>query len=171
MKKASLLAALVIAFGASTAIQAETVHVKLIGYEEVPAVSSTGSAEFQASIDGDRIHWRLSYENLEGTVTQSHIHVGQTAANGGIVIFLCTNLGNAPAGTTTVACPPAPAMIEGTATAAHVVPQAAQGIAALEIGEVIAAIRAGAAYVNVHTTKHGPGEIRGQFRGSEGHRH
>jgi hypothetical protein len=40
---------------------------------------------------------------------------------------------------------------------------AAQGIAAGEFGELVAALRAGRAYANVHTTKFPPGEIRGQI--------
>jgi hypothetical protein len=41
---------------------------------------------------------------------------------------------------------------------------AGQGIAAGELSELIAAIRAGRTYVNVHTNKHPGGEIRGQVR-------
>jgi hypothetical protein len=32
-------------------------------------------------------------------VTQTHIHFSQAATNGGIIVFLCTNLDNGPAGT------------------------------------------------------------------------
>ena len=47
----------------------------------------------------------------------------------------------------------------------NVIGPAAQGIAAGEFAELVRAIRAGATYVNVHTTVHPGGEIRKQLRG------
>jgi len=141
----------------------------LNGYQEVPAVSSTGTGSFRAAIapNGDAIAYKLSYSSLEGDVTQAHIHFGQRGVNGGIVTFLCSNLGNGPAGTQ--ACPPAPATVEGTIEADDIVgAAAAQGIAAGELGEVLRAIRAGMTYANVHTSKHAGGEIRSQLRGGWG---
>src|SRR5688572_33509715 len=71
----------------------------LTGFEEVPSVSTTGNGEFNARIsnDGSRIDWELSYADLEGAIQQAHIHLGQKGVNGGISVFLCTNLGNGPA--------------------------------------------------------------------------
>ena len=93
----------------------------LSGYQEVPAVSSTGTGRFQASVNatGDAIAYKLSYSGLEGDVTQAHIHFGQRGVNGAIVTFLCSNLGNGPAGTQ--ACPPSPATVEGTIEADDIV--------------------------------------------------
>ena len=48
-------------------------------------------------------------------------------------------------------------------TPAQVVGPAGQGIAAMEFGELVRAMRAGATYVNIHTTTFGGGEIRGQI--------
>jgi len=61
-------------------------HARLSGANEVPAVSSTGHGELRAKIDQDdmELTYELSFEDLEGTVLQSHIHLGQTAVNGGI---------------------------------------------------------------------------------------
>lgn len=148
----------------------------LTGYEEVPAVSTGANGEFQARISNDetQIQWELKYSDLEGAVLQAHIHFGQKGVNGGITVFLCTNLGNGPAGIQP--CPPAPATISGTITAADVSPnipatEAArtQGINTGEIGELIDAIRAGATYVNVHSTMWPGGEIRSQIDGNSGH--
>ncbi len=44
----------------------------------------------------------------------------------------------------------------------------AQGVAAGRVRELVRALRAGVAYANVHTTKYGGGEIRGQFPGDDG---
>ena len=81
--------------------------------------------------------------------------------NGGISVFLCSNLGNGPAGTQ--ACPPAPATISGTITPADVIGPAEQGIDPMEFDELVGAIRAGVAYANVHSTTFPTGEIRGQL--------
>jgi hypothetical protein len=140
----------------------------LIGYQEVPAISTSAHGAFQARISpaGDAIAYRLSYTGLEGDVTQAHIHFGQRGVAGAISAWLCANVPNAPAGTQ--ACPAAPATIEGTIRAADVVGPAAQGIAAGELGELIRAIRSGVAYANVHSTKFPAGEIRAQLLGGWG---
>jgi hypothetical protein len=142
----------------------------LIGYQEVPSISTTGNGTFDAVIseDGTRVNYVLSYADLEGSVQQSHIHLGQPGVNGGISVFLCSNLGNGPAGTQ--ACPPAPATISGVITAADVSPNIAatagarqQGLDTGEMNELVAAMRAGYTYANVHSTKWPGGEIRAQI--------
>ncbi|HEU4836880.1 MAG TPA: CHRD domain-containing protein [Pyrinomonadaceae bacterium] len=150
----------------------------LVGYNEVPSVSTTGNGTFNARISNDesRIDWELSYSDLEGAVQQAHIHIGNVGVNGGISVFLCTNLGNGPAGTQP--CPAPPATISGTIVAADVSPNIpatqlarTQGLNTGEIDELIRAIRAGATYVNVHSTMWPGGEIRSQIDGNSGHRH
>jgi len=143
----------------------------LTGYEETPsAVSTTGNGTFTARISNDdsQITWELSYADLEGAVQQAHIHFGQKSVTGPISVFLCTNLGNGPAGTQP--CPAPPATISGTITAVDVTNLANErGISAGELDELIAAIRAGATYVNVHSTRWPGGEIRSQIDGNSGH--
>ena len=140
----------------------------LTGYEEVPAVSTTGDGLFNARISEDEssIEYELSYKELQGTVLQAHIHLGQPGVNGGISVWLCGNQNvsppvNPPAGTQP--CPAPPATITGTITAANVIGPTAQGIAQGEFAELLAAIRAGATYVNVHSTTWPGGEIRSQI--------
>lgn len=150
----------------------------LTGYQEVPSVSTTGGATFNARISNDesRIDWELSYSDLEGAIQQSHIHFGQKGVNGGISVFLCTNLGNGPAGIQP--CPAPPATISGTIVAADVSPNIpataaarTQGINTGEIDELIKAMRAGSTYVNVHSTMWPGGEIRSQIDGNSSHNH
>jgi hypothetical protein len=141
----------------------------LTGYEEVPAVSTPAGAEFTATIRKDNtIDWQLRYSDLVGTIQQSHIHLGNVGVNGGISVFLCTNLGNGPAGIQ--ACPAPPAVISGTIALIDVSPNIPatlaarnQGLNTGEIEELIAAIRAGATYVNIHTTTWPGGEVRSQI--------
>jgi hypothetical protein len=139
---------------------------RLSGYEEVPAVSSAASGHFRATLDSDEVEFSLSYRDLQGDVLQAHIHFGQRAVNGGISVFLCSNLASAPAGTP--ACPAAPARISGTFTAANVIGPAGQGIAAGEFDELVKAMRNGITYANVHSSVFPDGEIRAQLeRGDE----
>lgn len=147
-----------------------TFREQLTGYEETPlALSTTGSGQARIEINDrrDELKYRLSYTALEGDVLQAHIHFGAPAQTGGISVFFCSNLGNGPAGTQE--CPPAPATVTGTLTPADVIGPAAQGIAAGEFDELVDAIRAGLAYVNVHSTLYPGGEIRGQI--DSGHHH
>ena len=143
MKKLSIVTALLLAFAAPAA-QADKLNVRLSGYQEVPSsLSSAGAGEFEAQIKryhGDlRINWELSYNGGFATpVQQAHIHFGQRHTNGGISIFLCTNLGNGPVGTQL--CPPGPAKISGEATAEDVLGPAGQLIGPGEMEEIVAAI-------------------------------
>lgn len=139
------------------------------------AISTKATGTFKAEID-DRnavITYELSYRNLEGPVTQAHIHFGQRHTVGGIVVWLCQTAGTpAPAAVAalTPMCP-AEGTVKGTITSAQVLAQAPQGIEAGAFGEVVDAIRNSAAYANVHSALHPPGEIRGHVDPRSGHRH
>ncbi len=151
-----------IAMGVPNPAEAETVRAKLQGVQEVPAVSSAGTGSFRAKIRGDENSFELSYAELEGNITQAHIHFAQKGVNGGISVFLCTNLGSSPV--PVQACPPSPATISGVITAADVIGPIGQNIQAGELDRLIEAIRKRATYINVHTDLMPTGEIRGQVR-------
>lgn len=140
------------------------VRAALVGFQEVPALSTTAHGSFRAWVDtkANTITYRLTYDALEGTVQQSHVHFGQKSVNGGVSFFLCSNLGNGPAGTQ--ACPAPPAEITGVITPDLVIGPGGQGIEAGAFAEIAAAMRDGTAYANVHSTKWPGGEIRGQLR-------
>jgi len=151
-----------------------SIRADLRGIEEPPSVSSTGSGEFRARISRDEtsFEYTLTFEDLEGDVTQSHIHIAQKGVNGGISIWLCGT--GAPG--TPLAGPPGTPLCGGpregtvsrTVTAADVIGPTGQGIAAGEFAEVLRAIRQGVAYANVHSTRNLGGEIRGQIRDRDG---
>jgi hypothetical protein len=140
------------------------VRAKLRGLEETPAISSTGSGSFHAAMapDGESFDFELSYADLEGgvdgAVGAAHIHLGQPGVAGGVAVHLCGGGGG------TAPCPPSPATISGTFTAANVVGPAGQGLDAGELDELVRAMRAGVTYVNVHNARFPGGEIRGQLR-------
>jgi hypothetical protein len=144
----------------------DRIEARLKGFQEVPAVSSTGSGRFKATIDkaSATLSYELSYSGLEGEVRQAHIHLGQHSVNGGIMIWLCqTTFNPSPTPATTPVCPQS-GTVSGVISAADVIGPSGQGVAATEFAEALAAMRAGVAYANVHTVKHPGGEIRGQLR-------
>ena len=148
-------------------------QAKLTGYEELPTLSTSATGSFRATINqaGDAITYTETYtgpfdaNNAGGSVTQSHIHFGARAFSGQVSAFLCTNLGNGPAGTPL--CPSPSGTVSGTITAAQVVGPNGQGIAPGEFAELVRAMRAGVTYANVHTSTFQAGEIRGQISGGD----
>jgi hypothetical protein len=158
---------------------------RLSGYNEVHfsagppatlrgAVSTKAKGSFRAKLrqNEDVIDYELSYEGLEGTVTQAHIHFGQRHTVGGIVVWLCQTAGTpAPPPVDPIAITPlcpASGTVTGTITPGEVLAQTAQGIGTGEFEELVRALRNGAGYANVHSSLFGPGEIRGQIRASQG---
>lgn len=159
--------------------QQDRFSTDLSGYHEVHfvagppaalrgAVSTKAQGRLRLIIHDRRelIEYELNYDGLEGNVTQAHIHFGQPSTVGGIVVWLCeTAAAPAPASVAALTpnCPQNTrgGAVTGTIQAAQVLAQSAQGIEAGEFAEVVRAIRAGATYVNVHSTLFPPGEIRG----------
>ncbi len=156
------LVAAVVALPLSAAAHDHKFKADLDGYQEVPSLSTPAHGRFKATYDkgSATLSYELSYDDIDPT--QAHIHFGQRATSGGISLFLCSNLGNGPAGTPP--CPPGPATVNGSLQAVDVVGPAAQGIAVGELDEVLDAMREGAAYVNLHTLAVPGGEARGQIK-------
>lgn len=160
-------------------VAAQQFKTDLTGYEETPlTINSDASGKFTAKVvklkgGGTEIDYELTYQDLSSAVQQAHIHFGRPAISGQIVLFLCTNLAP-PAGVPTPqACPAPPAKITGTLTAADVIARPTQGIdpGAAGLDEMIEAMRAGAAYANVHTANFPSGEIRGRIPGDGNNNH
>ncbi|HWM27501.1 MAG TPA: CHRD domain-containing protein [Woeseiaceae bacterium] len=145
----------------------ETVLASLNGFREVPSISSPASGHFEAVIDrkAGTITYELSYAGLTGDVAQAHIHVGQRSVNGGVSVFLCqTEASPDPTGLAPQ-CPQR-GKVTGMAQSANMIegPIVAQGVEPGQFNELIRAIRAGVAYVNVHSSTFPAGEVRGQLR-------
>lgn len=172
MKKFLLVALLVAAFSlALAASDDDAFSAKLRGINETPgpvATQATGSFHATLSSDGTTLSYTVTYNNLNAQVTQSHIHFGLSKETGGIMIWLCqTAAVPAPASDPGVpTCPDTTSgTISGTATVANVVGPNGQGITpGVDFNKVIQAMREGAAYANVHSTRSPGGEIRGPIR-------
>jgi hypothetical protein len=152
-------------------------RAELSGYSEVPASLSTpAQGQFYAILnrEGTEFTYWLSYSGFTVTVNQSHIHFGQHHTNGGISVWLCKNPTTTPpiVPTDPVVAGQTPdcqqqstsSPISATISAADVVGPAGQGIAVTEFAELLAAMRAGVAYVNIHSATFLGGEIRGQIK-------
>ena len=144
---------------------------KLSGFEEVGglgagqtgAILSGGTATLDLELDrqAQTLMYTLTFSGTNATVTQSHIHFGKRHVGGGIIVFLCSNLGNGPAGTP--ACP-ASGTVTGTLTPAEVVGPTPQGVTPGNFAGLVEALDNNTAYGNIHTTTFPAGEIRGQIR-------
>lgn len=168
--------ALVLGTALSSASHVERIHAHLTGFQEVPSVLTPAHGDFSARISDDStIEYELTFSGLVGTVQQSHIHIAEKGVNGSIVIWLCqTATTPAPAAVagSTPMCPQS-GTVTGTITAASVIAAAtaSQQVSAGDLDKVIAGIRAGVAYANVHATPLNPGgEIRGQIRVEDDHK-
>lgn len=133
------------------------------GSEEVPPAETRGQGQaiFRLDQDGTGLSYKLIVANTEN-VLQVHIHCGAAGVNGPVVAFLYP------------AAPPAElipgrfngVLAEGFITNANVISRPDSdacpgGLANFD--ELMAKIRSGDAYVNVHTLQYPAGEIRGQI--------
>jgi hypothetical protein len=124
----------------------EAFTATLSGANEVPAVrttTGTGLATFELS--GTTVSYTLEVESIEN-VTMAHIHSGAAAPHGPVRVFLF----NGPI-TTVVG---RRALSSGSFTEAD--------LTGISFADLLNEMRAGTAYVNVHTTQFPTGEIRGQ---------
>jgi len=140
---------------ARTDAQSSNFGTPMFGAEEVPPVVNDfdGQAIFKLSADGTTMSYKVITSAMTG-ITQSHIHIGNSGANGPIVVFL---FGFISAGVANDGI-----LSQGTFTAANLIARPAIGFGAT-MPELVAALRTGHAYVNVHTLAHPGGEIRGQI--------
>jgi hypothetical protein len=158
--------------GASFAIAAGKDHgnssnqftAKLIGHNETPAVHSAGRGTLALTINANNtLSYTLSYSGLNTAAAVAHVHFGQPDVAGGVSFFLCGGSKPAcPAGTTSSVV-----TVTGTVAASDVLALPTQGLAAGDMAAIVAEIRSGFAYANVHTTSSPAGEIRGQLRGHD----
>jgi len=177
--------ALAVLFGAQTLsaghgkskLKADTLN----GYQEVAGtagLSSNGTGEFEAELDEDAgtIDWHLTYTGLTTAATVAHVHFGNRYVSGGASVFFC---GGGPTGHARPACPSGTtdvADLSGTWTKDDIVGPAAQGIPAaatpggnpqVSWDKLVAALRAGMMYANVHDSAFPQGEIRAQINNKD----
>jgi hypothetical protein len=142
---------------------------RLNGYQEGTSVSTRGFGSFNMKINKreESVDYVLSYRDVETPVTQAHIHFAQRSVNGPISVFLCRTPpqgGPAPPARDPPVCPPTSGTVRGTFTRTDIIQQVPErGIEPGAWEELIAAIKVGHTYANVHSTRFPGGEIRGQI--------
>ncbi len=114
---------------------------KLTSRQEVPKPTGNvrrASGAFTATVTKSgknvRLSWRLTFARLSGPAAAAHIHVGARGRSGPVVVALCGPCRNGVRRQNVALRP-----------------------------NVVAALEAGRAYVNVHTGQNPAGEIRGQI--------
>ena len=127
---------------------------KLKGSNEVPSVvtDTTGNAEFKVNKAETKLKYSLTIKKGDNILGKNgaHIHCAPAGSNGVVILFLA---GEFPGGLD------GKVKIEGTLTAANIVSGACGGT----ISEIVAAMKSGGAYVNVHSIDVPTGEVRGQI--------
>lgn len=127
----------------------------LSGSQEVPAVETRarGSATFQLNSDGTEFSYSLIAANIRN-ITQAHIHIAPAGENGPVVAWLY------PSGPPSVLIPGMfnGVLAQGTITDANLVGP----LAGMTLADLVDEMKAGNAYINIHTTQNPGGEIRGQ---------
>ncbi len=143
--------------GRRPARRRNVLRADLQGFSQVPPVLTAATGTFRARLAEGAIEYELTYQGLSSDAFAAHIHFGHTTDNGGILAFLC-------GGNDKPACPLRGGAVRGTITAADILAIPEQGVEARDAAGLLRIIRAGLAYVNVHTQNFPDGEIRGQIR-------
>lgn len=138
-----------------------TFHAHLTGEQEQPnpvVTDGSGQAIFKLSKDGTSLQYKIVVNNVDN-ITQAHIHCGGPDVAGPVIAFL---FGFVAEGVTVNGV-----LTEGVITNADVIArpdsEACMGGVA-NLTQLVQKIRAGEAYINVHTTSFPAGEIRGLIR-------
>jgi hypothetical protein len=125
-------------------------EAQMSGADEVPAVNTLATGSATISIQGAQIVYQVDVQNIED-VLFSHIHIAPEGENGPVRLNLC-GTDDTP-GCSTI----------GTGTLVSDSNGVTFGTPPITFDSLVSAIRAGNAYVNVHTTDNPGGEIRGQL--------
>jgi hypothetical protein len=130
----------------------------LNGYNEVPAVLTTGSGQITLTVSSDQksLSVTLTFTQLEGVAQSASLYLGSTGTTGGAIAPICGGL--------KPACPStANGQVTTALSANDVAAIPSQGLTAGDLASVIQALANEAVYVNVVSSKFPNGEIRGQL--------
>ena len=122
----------------------------LSGTNEVPAVNTIATGSATISIQGAQIVYQVDVQDIENVLV-SHIHIAPEGENGPVRLNLC-GTDDTPGCSTT-----------DTGTLVSDSNGVTASPPVITFDSLVSAIRAGNAYVNVHTTANTGGEIRGQI--------
>jgi hypothetical protein len=141
----ALAAALVMASPASG--QELKFEADLSGAAERPTpvvTEGVGDAKFES--DGMSVDLELKWDDLSSPAFAAHIHCAPAGSNGPVGVTLFTGTRG----------------VEGEVVSSFSAPDPGNGCGWTDLSDVLDAMATGGAYVNVHTTQHPGGEVRGQ---------
>lgn len=140
-----------------------TFTATLSGAQEFPPTGSpgTGSALLDWNTDSHELRVRATFSGLTGLTTASHVHASAPlGANAGVATTTPTFPGF-PLGVTAGTYDATLNLLSASSfNAAYIT---AHGTLAQAESDLFAALNAGLAYFNIHTSTFGGGEIRGQL--------
>lgn len=131
----------------------ERFMVQLAGANEVPARGTAANGVMGFNVTGNRVDYSIEVHGI-GNITGAHLHSGAAGVNGPIRIALFPGPGSNF--TTSPFSPGDGQLYEGSFEASDV-----NGIS---YSDLLAGMRAGTVYGNVHTTQFPGGEMRGQVQ-------
>jgi len=144
----------------ATACSSDTVTPKAESFtsvmttaNEVPVKTGPATGTAVITVNGTKLDYTIDVANITA-VTAAHIHAGNAATAGGIVVLLF-------AGPTTGAITTSTRLATGS-VAADSFRVLSGGTAKISMDSLLVLMRSQNAYVNVHTTANPGGEIRGQ---------
>lgn len=125
----------------------ETFTAMLSGSNEVPAVTTDASGTATFTLTEERtISYTITVSNIQN-VTASHIHDAPAGVNGDVIVGLFDG--------------PVTGSVNGTLISGTF---DQSGVSQGSFEDLLAKMRAGTVYVNVHTSENLGGEIRGQIQ-------
>ncbi len=132
-------------------------HIRLVGGQQVPSVTTNafGRADVRLVHNGTAVQFRLTVCDI-ANVTMAHIHVHALGTNGPVILFLYHM--HDPLFSSAHGCE---VLSTGTLHPSDLIPSVANGIN--NWTDFVHALLSGNTYVNVHTSAHPAGEIRGQL--------
>ena len=111
------LVALVVLSATSANEGTLSLRATLSGFQEVPPKLTDATGTFTATINGGQLNYTLKYSGLSSSALQAHIHFGQRAVSGGILIWLCQTASNPSPTAGVPPCPVPGGTVTGTASA------------------------------------------------------
>jgi hypothetical protein len=139
-----------------SAAHGEEFTASLSGSQEMPAVTTKATGEAVVDVAGDGSQLTYTVTLTDGRdITMAHLHLAPPGANGDVIAWLFPQSGEANKGVPTVNG----VLATGTITAADLVGP----MKGMSISDVVKKIEEGNVYVNVHSTEHPEGDVRGQL--------
>ena len=158
-KRLLLTGPLVLVLALAIPTHADTIYTAtLLGSNEVPPVSTTGTGFGTFTLSGNLLSINESFSGLTSPANAAHIHCCGPAGVNEIVAVPFTPFPIATSGTFTATVD---LTLAATYNAAFITQEG--GTVALAEAGLIAALNSGNTYANIHTTNFPGGEIRGQI--------